>query len=69
MQFTDAVNKGVLIGIGIVIVVGIAIIAFATGGNFDSTQTEIETIQEETPPVGKNFQITIKDGVGVSDIP
>ena len=58
-----------MIGIGIAIAVGIAIIAFAAVGNFDSTQTEIETIQEEATPAGKNFQITLSDGVGMSDLP
>jgi len=62
-------NKGVMIGIGIAIVVGITIIAFAAVGNFDSMQTEIETIQEEAPSAGKNFQITLSDGVGMSDLP
>lgn len=58
-----------MIGIGIAIAVGITIIAFATVGNMDSTQTEIETIQEEAPPVGNNYQITLKDGVGFDDSP
>ena len=62
-------NKGVMIGIGIAIVIGIAMIAFAAVGNMDPTQPEIETIQEETPPVGKNFEVTLKDGVGFSDSP
>lgn len=57
-----------MIGIGIAIAVGIVIIAFASVGNFDSMQTEIETIQE-APPAGKNFQITLSDGVGMSDLP
>ncbi len=58
-----------MIGIGIAIVIGIAMIAFAAVGNMDSIQPEIETIQEEAPPVGKNFEITLEDRVGVDDSP
>ncbi len=61
-------NKAVIIGIIIAIVIGIAVssASFYTVENTENDSIETETTPESEP---KNFSVELKEGLGVSDTP
>ncbi len=59
-------NRAVIIGIIIVIVIGIAVSSIYSGENTENDSIETETTPESEP---RQFSVILEEGLGVSETP
>ena len=58
-------NRAVIIGIIIAVVIGVAVASFYSGDEAENNSIEAEITPESEP---KQFSVELREGLGVSDI-